>query len=236
MCEVCTQVVCQLASSSIRHRNQILDTYGFLHLTTDTFGNHGYLQPFTGRIDSSRCSGRTSTEYQHIEVTMHRSGIIVSFFSNRWISRFQFFQQFTHRATTYMNHLSFGKHGRNGLYTKLIHFRLEESAIHHFMTNAWIKQSKDVKCLHYIRTIGTCERNISLQTDVSLQSTDATSNAFIRQVLTLSVSIEDSKKQRSKFMTIRNATESYACFFTVLQERKGERIAIYFVLFYTQTR
>ena len=132
-----------------------------------------------------------------------------------------------------MNHLSFGKYSRNCLYTKLIYFRLEESTIHHFVTDAWIEQSKDIECLHHIRTIGTSERNISLQTDVSLQSTDATGNAFIGQVLTLSVGIENSQKQRGEFVTIRNTTEGYACFFTILQNGKGKCIAIYFVLLYT---
>ena len=139
MGEVCTQVVGQFVSCSIRYRYQILDSYGFFYLTTNAFSNHSYLQSLTCRIDCCRCSSRSSTQYQHIKVSVDWCTFIVSFFRNRWIKRFQLFQQFAHRTTPRMNHLSFGIYSWNCLYSKLIHFRLEECSIHHFVTDAWIK-------------------------------------------------------------------------------------------------
>ena len=118
----------------------------------------------------------------------------VSVYRTRRIDVFQLLQQFAKRATSHMNQLPVGKNRWNSLYALCIHFALEESAIHHLMTDTRIQQGKDIECLHHIGAVGTSERYVGLQTNIALKGTDATSDSFIGQILSLTVSIEHSQQ------------------------------------------
>ena len=233
--EVRAEVVGQLVSCRIRYGNQILDAHGLLHLSADAFGQHRYLQPLAGGVDGRRCSGRTSTQHQQVKSPMDW-GFFVFGSRTRRIDLFQFLQQFTERAASHVNQLSVGKDRWNGLHSFPVHFVLEECTVHHLVTDVRIQQGKDVERLHHIGAVGTGERHVSLQADVALEGTDAARDTFIGQVLSLSVGIEYGQQERSELVSVRNAPEGDACVFAVLQEGKGQGIAIGFVDFDLEMR
>ena len=135
-----------------------------------------------------------------------------------------------------MNQFPVGKNRWNSLYTLCIHFALEERPVHHLMADARIQQGKDVECLHHIGAVGTSERYVGLQTNIALKGTDAASDSFIGQVLSLAIGIEYGQQKRGELMSVGDATEGDTRIFTVLQEGKGQGIAMSFVCLHTQTR
>ena len=92
------EVISQFIPCSMYYRNQIFNTDCLLHLTTDTFGNNGNTQTFTGRINGGRNSGRASTGNNNV-IILHRC-LYPAFLHT--ISGFQFRQKFTEIATSHM--------------------------------------------------------------------------------------------------------------------------------------
>lgn len=86
MLKMGTQIIGKLTTCCVRNRNQIFDTHGFFHLASDTLGNDGYFQSFSGRVDGCRRACRT-TSYDQDVVFLFRdflAGIL------RTVGRLQF--------------------------------------------------------------------------------------------------------------------------------------------------
>ena len=127
-----------------------------------------------------------------------------------------------------MYHIAFAEDGRNGLHTQFVHFALEESTVHHFVTDVGIEQGKDVQRLHHIRTIGTGKRDEGLQMYVPLQGTDAPCHSLVGQVLALAVGIQYGQEQGCELVPVGYATEGNSGFFAIFQQGKAKGVAIGF--------
>ena len=186
------KVTRQLFARRMGNRDQILDADRLLDLSADTFGYDSDTQALTRRIDSRRRTGRTASHDYHI-IVLNRffNRVINSLFINP-ILGFEFGKQFAEIATAYVNQFSVGKDRRDALHFHGLNFLLVDSAIYRFMCNLAVERRHDVQCLHYIRAVGTSQRYISGQLDRAVQGADTGTDAFIRYIFTLSVTIQDS--------------------------------------------
>ena len=64
------QVVGQFATRGVGYGYQILYTHGVLHLSANSLCHHGHLQSLACRVYGRRCTGRASTKYNDIEMSV----------------------------------------------------------------------------------------------------------------------------------------------------------------------
>ena len=88
-----------------------------------------------------------------------------------------------------MKRFPIGVNGRYGLYFQRIRFFLKDGSVYCIMGDMGIQQRYDIECLHDVRTVGTSQRYIGLQTDWSLQGLDASADTFIRKIFALSIGV-----------------------------------------------
>lgn len=72
-----TEVSSKLCTRCLCDRNKIFDACCIVYLSSDTLSNDSYAQAFAGRVDSRRCSSRTTTEYDNIIFTYCLHSILI---------------------------------------------------------------------------------------------------------------------------------------------------------------
>ena len=152
MLKMGTQIIGKLTTCRVRNRNQIFDTHGFFHLASDTLGNDGYFQSFSGRIDGCRRACRT-TSYDQDVVFLFRdflAGIL------RTVGRLQFFKEFSEFSPSDVYELTVGIYRRHSLYMQSLYFGLIYRSVYHFVFYVVVQDSHQIQGLYNIRTIRTC--------------------------------------------------------------------------------
>ena len=145
------QIIGQLASGCRRYGDQVLYAYCFFYLSADPFGNDRYIQAFTGRIDGSGRTGRTSAGYNHI-IFFDGSFRTVRL---RSILFFQFGQQFAKVTTPHVDQFTVCEDRRNPLYFQCLYFRLVDGSVHSLVLNLSVQRGHGVECLHHVGAVGT---------------------------------------------------------------------------------
>ena len=74
-----TEVGSKLCTCRFGNRDKVLDACCVVYLSSNALRNDSYTQAFAGRIDSRRCSSRTTTEYDNIifMYCLHRILIVI---------------------------------------------------------------------------------------------------------------------------------------------------------------
>ena len=216
------QVESQLLPRRLRHRNHILDTDSFLHLSADTVGHNSHRQTFTGSIDSCRTSGRTSADDDNIVVLFYHRQVLLF----HAILRFELAKQFAKVSTTYMDQFTVGKYGRYSLHFHGSNLFLVDRTVHHFVRDFRVQRSHGIQSLYNVWTVGTGQRNICSQFDWTIQGLHTVTNTFVGNIFAFAVAVQDSQQQRSKFVSVGNAPEFNTGFFPVFQQRELQAFAV----------
>ncbi len=149
--DVLFQCDSQFRAFGLFNRDEVFDTHGIQHLTTETFGNHTGTDTFTGRINGRSGSCRATADNQHV-----KRGLVIDFGSFTLCrAGIQLGNNFFQSHATLAEHFAVQEHSRYRHDLPCIDFILEQGAIDHDMTNSWVDHSHQVQCLHHIRAVLT---------------------------------------------------------------------------------
>ena len=109
---------------------------------------------------------------------------------------------------------------------ELLHLILAHSAVNRLVADGGIEKCHDVERLYHIGTVGTGQRHVGPQTDVSLEGFDALGEGCVGQIAALSVAIEQNQEQRGELMTVGYATKRDARRLAVVQHGESEVVPI----------
>ena len=148
------EVGSKLCTSCLCDRNKVLDTCCVVYLSSNALSNDSYAQAFAGRIDSRRCSSRTTTEYDNIIFTYCLHSVLIMVGTNFVL---QLLQKDTKITTTSVQWLPINVHRRYALYVQTLYFILIKTAINHLIANIWVDKRHYVECLNNVRAVCTGE-------------------------------------------------------------------------------
>ena len=148
------EVGSKLCTCRFGNRDKIFDACCVVYLSSDALRNDSYAQAFAGRVDSRRCSSRTTTEYDNIifAYCLHRVLIMVG--TNFVL---QLLQKDTKIAATRVQWLPINVHRRYALYVQTLYFILTKTTINHLIADIWVDKRHYVECLNNVRAVCTGE-------------------------------------------------------------------------------
>ena len=148
------EVSSKLCTCRFGDRNKVLDACCIVYLSSNALRNDSYAQAFAGRIDSRRCSSRTTTEYDNIIFTYCLHCVLIMISTNLVL---QLLQKDTKITTTSVQWLPINVHRRYTLYVQTLYFILIKTAINHLIANIWVDKRHYVECLNNVRAVCTGE-------------------------------------------------------------------------------
>ena len=148
------EVGSKLCTCRFGNRDKVLDACCVVYLSSDTLSNDSYAQAFAGRIDSRRCSSRTTTEYDNIIFAYCLHCVLIMISTNLVL---QLLQKDTKITTTSVQWLPINVHRRYTLYVQTLYFILIKTAINHLIANIWVDKRHYVECLNNVRAVCTGE-------------------------------------------------------------------------------
>ena len=195
---------CEFRAFRVLHGNEVFDAHCVEHLTTETLRHHTCANTLARRINSCRCTSRTTADDQHFKRILVLDGF------SRTISRtgVELRQNLFERHAPLCEGLAVQIDRWHSHDLAIIDFLLVERTINGDMFDIGIERAHEIERLHDIRAILARQREIGLEHKRALQIADLLQHSciFLGRMTT---NLQERQNERIEFMAHRQTGEGH---------------------------
>ena len=151
-----------------QHRDIVLDRHGVVHLAAKALGGDAGANAFAGGIHRGRCTGRATTDDQHVIRRLRAEFGRVA----RRCTGVKLGNHFFEQDAARVEHLAVQKHHRHRHDLALVDFVLEGAAFDDHGLDLGVEHRHQRQRLHHVGAVVAAQRHVDLKVVVTVECLD----------------------------------------------------------------